>query len=130
MSDGAALPAEQTGQPFCYLTTKGRVTGRPHEIEIWFAADPARPAIYLLSGGGDRADWVRNLRRDPAVRVRIGPVTYAGTARELTGEPDELRARRLVAAKYYGWREGPLPNRWAEEALSVAIVLGASETTP
>ena len=24
-------------EDFCYFTTVGRVTGRPHEIEIWFA---------------------------------------------------------------------------------------------
>jgi hypothetical protein len=26
-------------EPFCYLTTVGRVSGRPHTIEIWFALD-------------------------------------------------------------------------------------------
>ena len=32
---------------FCYLTTTGRVTGEPHEIEIWFAVDgdTALPAL-------------------------------------------------------------------------------------
>ena len=40
-------------EDFCYLTTRGRVTGRPHEIEIWFAVDG--DTVYLLSGGGDRS---------------------------------------------------------------------------
>ena len=31
----------------CYLTTTGRITGRPHEIEIWFAV---REATLYASG--------------------------------------------------------------------------------
>jgi hypothetical protein len=39
----------------CYVTTAGRRTGRPHTIEIWFAADGG--SLFLISGGGDRSDW-------------------------------------------------------------------------
>src|SRR4029453_632468 len=56
--------------PFCYLTAAGRVSGRPHTIEIWFAMRGR--TLYLLSGGGDRSDWVRNLLRRPEVTVRLG----------------------------------------------------------
>jgi hypothetical protein len=28
---------DDASQAFCYLTTTGRVSGRPHTIEIWFA---------------------------------------------------------------------------------------------
>ena len=38
MPDLRALADED----FCYLTTTGRVTGRPHEIEIWFSLVPRR----------------------------------------------------------------------------------------
>src|SRR5207248_6601462 len=62
-----------SGDPqFCYVTTIGRVTGRPHQIEIWFAREPGARTIYLLSGGRDRSDWVKNIRADAAVIVRIG----------------------------------------------------------
>jgi deazaflavin-dependent oxidoreductase (nitroreductase family) len=57
-------------EDFCYVTTTGRRTGRPHQIEIWFGADG--DTIYLLSGGGDRSDWFKNLKIDPSVTVRIG----------------------------------------------------------
>ena len=53
---------------YCYLTTRGRVSGQPHEIEIWFTADD--DTLYMLAGAGDRSDWVRNLRAEPAVTVR------------------------------------------------------------
>ena len=88
----------------CHLQTIGRTSGRPRTIEIWFATDGAR--IYLLAGGGDRAHWVRNLRADPRVRVRIGGRTVAGAARMIEGEEREGLARRLLAAKYQGWAEG------------------------
>src|ERR671913_363658 len=69
-----------SGEDFCYLTTKGRVTGMPHEIEIWFALVPERRALYMLSGGRGRSDWVKNLRRDPDVEVSIAGEHYSGRA--------------------------------------------------
>ena len=42
----------------------------------------------MLSGGGDRSNWVRNLLREPAVTVRIAGVTQAGRAR-VVDDPDE-----------------------------------------
>lgn len=47
------------GEDYCYLTTTGRVTGKPHEIEIWFGL--IGNTCYLLSGGMDKSDWVKNL---------------------------------------------------------------------
>ena len=115
---------EQGDQPFCYLTTTGRVSGRAHTIEIWFALQGR--TLYLLSGGGDRSDWVRNLRRDPAVTVRIGRRDAAGLpgrARvvEPDSEEDEL-ARRLVAGKYQPGYGGDLSG-WRVSALPVAVDL-------
>ena len=77
MTDLRALADES----FCYLTTTGRVTGRSHEIEIWFSLVPETRALYMLSGGGDRSDWVKNLSRDPDVEVRIAGKRYSGRVR-------------------------------------------------
>ena len=111
-------------RPFCYLTTIGRVSGRPHTIEIWFALDGR--TLYLLSGGGGRSDWVRNLRRHPEVTVRLGRRDAAevpGTARvvEPGSDEDEL-ARRLVVAKYQPSYGGDLSS-WRRSALPVAVDL-------
>lgn len=105
----------------CRLETIGRTSRRPREIEIWFAADADR--VYLLSGGRDDAHWVRNLRADPHVRLRIGGKWFNGTAREIEGQPEEPRARQLLAGKYEGWREGRPLSEWARESLPVAIDL-------
>jgi deazaflavin-dependent oxidoreductase (nitroreductase family) len=106
-------------EDFCYLTTAGRRTGRPHTIEIWFGASDA--GIFLLSGGGRRADWVRNLQADASVKVRVGSTTFAGMARVVKDPDEDALARRMLAAKYQGWREGGPLSRWASTALPVAV---------
>ena len=116
-SGEASLNAEQ----FCYLETIGRVTGRPHTVEMWYAAEGR--SLYLLSGGGDRADWVRNLRHQPRVRVRIATRTFDAEAEIVANPGEEARARELLAAKYYGWHGGALPNEWARSALPVVLRL-------
>ena len=104
---------DQGGEPFCYLTTAGRVSGRPHTIEIWFALRDH--TLYVLSGGGDGSDWVRNLLRRPEVTVRRARVVEPGS------DEDEL-ARRLVVAKYQPTYGGDLSG-WRRSALPVAVDL-------
>ncbi len=109
---------------FCYVTTTGRSTGRPHRIEIWFAADPQHARIYLLSGGRDRSDWVRNLVADPACAVEIGEQRFHGTARMIDGTDEDEIARTLVHDKY---ARGDDLRSWRAEALPVAIDLSPGE---
>ena len=109
-------------EDFAYLTTRGRRSGRAHTVEIWFALHDGR--VYLLSGGGDNADWVRNLREDPTVRVRIGTQSTAAKARVLrAGTPEDQLARQLLDGKYQDWRDGKRLSGWARTALPVAIDL-------
>ena len=110
----------------CDLETVGRVTGNQHVIEIWFAADPTRDRLYMLAGDRDRADWVRNVRKDGRVRLRFGPTWLSGRAAVIEGDADEPLARRLLAAKYYGWTEGRPLGQWARESIPVAIDLADS----
>jgi deazaflavin-dependent oxidoreductase (nitroreductase family) len=119
--DLAAALQRLAGEDYCYVTTTGRVTGRPHEIEIWFGVEGG--TLYLLSGGGDKSDWVRNMRRRPQVTVRIRKHTFAGRARLVRDEAEDATARRLLAGKYQRWREGRKLSEWARTALPVAIDL-------
>ncbi len=105
---------------YCYLTTTGRVTGRPHTIEIWFALDG--PTLYMLSGGGASADWVKNLLRAPEVAVRIAEVTWAGRGRVVERAEEDALARRIVVAKYQPRYTGDLTD-WGITALPVAVDL-------
>ena len=118
---GGAL-GELEDQDFCYLTTSGRRTGNPHTIEIWFGARDG--TLYLLSGGGRRSDWVRNLEARPEVHVRIAERAWPAVARVVADEDEEQLARSLLASKYQGWREGARMSGWARTALPVALDLG------
>jgi deazaflavin-dependent oxidoreductase (nitroreductase family) len=112
-------PQQFADDDFCYLTTSGRVTGRPHTIEIWFALDGR--TLYMLSGS-HASDWVKNLLRAPNVTVRLGDASFAGQARVVEqAEEDEL-ARRLVVGKYQpGYGEDL--TEWGQTALPVAVDL-------
>lgn len=121
-----SVEERHAGEPYAYLTTTGRRTGRPHEIEIWFAANG--DTIYLMNGGNpDRrpgsADWVRNLRADPEATVRIGSDRFAARARfvEIDSEEHE-RTRELLVSKYQPGYTGDLDN-WRRTAFPVALEL-------
>ncbi|HEX9299111.1 MAG TPA: nitroreductase family deazaflavin-dependent oxidoreductase [Actinomycetota bacterium] len=104
-------------QPFCYLTTRGRVTGASHRIEIWFALHDG--VVYVLSGGRDRADWVRNVLVSPDVVVEIGDANRSTRARVVEpGTDEDALARRLLLEKY---GVGGNLTEWARTSLPVAI---------
>ena len=124
-----ALVSELARHAVCELETIGRRTGQPRRIEIWFAAEPGRERIYLLSGGRDEAHWVRNIRADRRVRVRLGDRWFDGAAAEIEGGPDDGLARRLLAAKYQGWVSGASLSAWARDSLPVAIDLRVVDTS-
>ena len=114
-------------EDYCYLTTTGRVTGRPHEIEIWFALEGS--TLYMLSGGGNRSDWVKNIRRIPETTVTIDGSTYEGRGRIVDEAEEDGLARRLLFEKYQPRAGGNL-TRWRDSALPVAVDLnGPAEET-
>jgi deazaflavin-dependent oxidoreductase (nitroreductase family) len=97
------------------------VTGRPHEIEIWFSLVTETQTLYMLSGGGDRSDWVKNLHRNPEVTVRIAGEKFSGRAREARNAEEDELARRLLVEKYES-SPGRLAN-WRRSALPVVVDL-------
>jgi deazaflavin-dependent oxidoreductase (nitroreductase family) len=113
---------ESAAASVCYLTTWGRRTGRAHEIEIWFALHEGR--MYFLAGGRDGSDWVRNVMAGPAVRVRLRDRSADGRAHVVDDPAEDAVARRLLAAKYQGWREGRPLSEWAQTALPVVVTFG------
>jgi deazaflavin-dependent oxidoreductase (nitroreductase family) len=113
---------EVTQQQYCYLTTRGRRTGDPHTIEIWFGLGPESSTLYMLAGSGEKADWVRNLRQKPAVQIRLDGVTYSATARVVIDAAEDELARSMLVAKYQPGYNGDLTN-WGQTALPVAFDL-------
>ncbi|GIW00236.1 nitroreductase family deazaflavin-dependent oxidoreductase [Roseiflexus sp.] len=112
---------------FGYLTTTGRVTGKPHTIEIWFALHDR--TVYMLAGN-HASDWVKNARRTPSVSMTIGGFAFVGTARIVDQAEEDALARRLILAKYQPGYGEDLSD-WGRTALAVAVDLNAvSETRP
>ena len=115
---------------YCYLTTTGRRTGRPHRIEIWYARAPSDVAgdatLYLLAGGGRSSDWVRNLLADGHVRVELDGETRRARARVVEDADEAARARSLVFSKYQPRYEDDLAD-WRERSLPVALSLPPEE---
>ena len=121
----STVPDELVKEPYCYLTTTGRVTGTPQTIEIWFGADPSGARIYLLSGGRDRSDWVKNLLASPRVHLRIAEREWDTEARVVDDPAQDELARELLATKYQGWHEGEPRSEWARTALPIVIDIPA-----
>jgi len=105
---------------FCYLTTTGRVSGRPYTIEIWFAL--SGNTLYMLSGRGTHADWVKNLVRMPEVTVRIDKKHFTGRGRIVKQAEEDALARRLLVAKYQP-RDSDDLTEWGQTALPIAVDL-------
>lgn len=113
-------PTELASLDYCYITTTGRTSGRPHTIEIWFAIDDRR--LYVLSGGGEKSDWVRNIRASPTVGLRLGGIDMLARAYVVEDPGEDALARRLLLAKYVPKYAGDL-DEWGRTSLPVAIDL-------
>ena len=97
---------ELVNLPYLYLTTTGRKSGLPREIEIWFVAREGR--LYLFAEHYFKANWVGNLQKNPRVRVRLGDLQFSAVARILDrAEEAELwRETQQLAVEKYGWGDG------------------------
>lgn len=122
--DNPPLSPPLADEAYCYLTTTGRVTGKLHEIEIWFGL--IGNTCYLLSGGMDKSDWVKNLLKNPSVTVRIGELTFLATARIVKDEEEAMNARNLLANKYNERNANGTLSKWARTALLVALDISVS----
>lgn len=74
---------------YIYLTTTGRHTGNPHTVKTWFVLIDDR--YYVMSSKKEDADWVKNLRQDPHVSIKLGVESTPALARVFDGsEPAAL----------------------------------------
>jgi len=101
-----------------YLRTVGRVTGEPHEIEIWFAVD--QEVVYLLSGSGGNSDWCRNLDGNAAAEFTIDDTSYPVLGRRVSDPDEDARARRAVFDKYSARYAGDLVE-WRDASAPFAL---------
>jgi len=109
------VPTGEPGGQYLYLTTRGRKSGLPREVEIWFTTRNGR--YYVIAEHAD-SDWVENLRANPQAQVRLGSRTMLAQARVLSAEaePDLYHQVQDLSRQKYGWGEG-LPVELVPEAM-------------
>lgn len=95
---------------FFYMTTIGRVTGKHHPIEIWFAEHEG--CYYLCCEYPDKADWVKNIANNPQVQFHVGEreteksvPNRAGIAQVITNEIILAPVKAKFREKY-NWDDG------------------------
>ncbi|MFI9616943.1 nitroreductase/quinone reductase family protein [Streptomyces sp. NPDC052023] len=75
------------------LETTGRVSGLPRRTPV--GGRRVGDSFWLVSEFGDRSQYVRNIRVDPKVRVRLGGRWYEGTAHLVPDDDPQARLRAL-----------------------------------
>jgi deazaflavin-dependent oxidoreductase (nitroreductase family) len=102
------------------LETTGRRTGLPRRTPVCDGRDGE--TFWLVAQHGPRADWVKNIRANPRVRVRFrtrsGVGWRSGTAHILDDDDPRERQRRL--------RQGNLARRLC---FSASAAMGTDSLT-
>jgi len=94
-----------SGQPWARrksvrLTTRGRKSGQPRTVTIWFVADGER-CIAVQHVTSAPAQWYRNLLADPAVSVDFGDAPIAARATPIDDPAAVQDVLARVRAKYW-----------------------------
>ena len=92
-------------EQYLYLATRGRKSGRLHEIEIWFTHRDGR---FFLIAEHPTSHWVQNVRANPEVQVRVAGNSFTARARAVSREtePELHRAIADLSRDKYGWGDG------------------------
>ena len=92
-------------ESYLHLTTRGRRSRLPREIEIWFTQRDGR--FYVIAEY-PTSHWVQNLQAHRDVQVRLAGKSFAAHARVVSREtePEVHRAVQDLSRQKYGWGEG------------------------
>lgn len=127
------------GRRFVLLEHRGRRSGLIRQV-VLETLSTEQDMIHVVSGYGWSAQWLRNVRADPRVRVTCGWARPRG-ARALILPPDEAvsvlddyRQRHPLAARVLGSAlelpqlssDDPLPTELGEQLLVVRLRLRAA----
>lgn len=111
------------GHRFVSVSHRGRRSGKIRETVLEVARyDPTTRESVVASAYGTKADWYRNIRAEPAVRVRTGRMDYIPEQRFLT----ETEARQ-AAIEFC--RRHKLEARMAPRALAAIGAVGEGAFT-
>ena len=112
------------GRKLIFLETRGRRTGKPHSVELWFAVQDDK--IYL-SHEGRYTDWMKNLQKYNKVNFRIADTCLSGIARIVAEKEGFSKGKYALYAKYYGKASDDVIDDWFSESTVVEISSVAQE---
>jgi deazaflavin-dependent oxidoreductase (nitroreductase family) len=101
---------------FALLETTGRRSGRPRHTPVGNGL--AGDTFWLIAAHGWRADYVRNIKNNPAVRVKVRGRWRSGVAVPLPSDDVRARSRSLP----YRW-DATIGRVMASAPLTVRIDL-------
>lgn len=85
------------GEHILILTTTGRKSGKPRLTAIEHRR--FREVHYIFSAWGLRADWFRNIRKNPHVHVWAGRRQFEGMA-EVLDEAEKRKALQVLLSRF------------------------------
>jgi len=77
------------------LETTGRISGKRRRTPVGNGYDHRTQTVWIVAEHGDHAAWVRNVRADPRVRIKIHGRWRTGSAHPLPEDDPRLRQRTL-----------------------------------
>ena len=86
---------------FILLTVTGRRSGKPRQRPV--RAVRHGDTLYAVATLGERSDWLRNVRKEPHVRVKAGWRTYRATVREISDSAERASAAELYVSQVFGY---------------------------
>ncbi len=90
-------------QRLLHLETRGRRTGRPHRVDLWFASGPGR--IYLMAYArrhGRGTDWYQNLQHTSIAQIEAGERRYEGRGEPIADAAATLEHITALFIEKYG----------------------------
>ncbi len=120
------------GSRFLLLEHTGRKSGelRRNVLEV-VRRDDATHTFYIVSAWGEKSDWLRNVRANPAVTINVAGAGYSAKAIPLTRDESERElldyAQRYPRAskelsRQLGYRIDGTPEDFASLAEQMTIV--------
>jgi len=120
------------GSRFLLLEHTGRKSGklRRNVLEV-VRRDDATRTFYIVSAWGEKSDWLRNVRANPAVKIIVDGTRYSAKATPLSREESERElldyAQRYPRAaielsRLLGYRLDGTPEDFAALAEQMTIV--------
>ncbi|MEM4494575.1 MAG: nitroreductase family deazaflavin-dependent oxidoreductase [Candidatus Caldarchaeum sp.] len=90
-------PPNYTKEKTLKITTRGRKTGKPHTVTIWFGVDDnGRMFVSSLRS----RDWVKNILANPEVEVSVKGITRKMRAVIVESEEDKQLISSIWRRKY------------------------------